>query len=306
MVNTNKKINTVNGKISVNSMGITYIHEHLYVVPNELPKYYDYTLDDIDKNIAEAVSFKDAGGNTIVDLTPINYGRSPLLLKKIASSAGINVAFVTGFHKQEFQPSWIKDMTDADIYNFLTNEITAGVTSQHLLPAGMKCGTSYNNITDDEKRIIIIESKVQNDLHIPIITHCDQGTMGLEQLALFEKNNADLSHICLSHVDLMENEKYIEQICQTGASVCFDHIGRDLDNHDELKVQMIVKLVQNGYADQICLSGDMGRKKYFVSYGGKPGLKYILTTLKEELLKYISEEDFIKMVKDNPQRILTW
>ena len=100
-------INTVTGPVSAEALGITYIHEHLYVIPNALPEYYDYTLDNIDKSIAEAISFKNAGGQTLVDLTPINYGRSPLILKKIAESATINILFVTGFHKEEFQPKWL-------------------------------------------------------------------------------------------------------------------------------------------------------------------------------------------------------
>lgn len=298
-------INTVTGKLDKESLGTTYIHEHLYVIPNALPKYFDYTLDDIDKSIFEAISFKNAGGNSLVDLTPINYGRSPLLLKKISEASGVNIMFVTGFHKEEFQPKWIESMQDKEIYDFLVREITKGVSSQHLKPAAMKLGTSFNEITQAERRLIEIEGKVQHDVKIPIITHCDQGTMGLEQLNILEKNGADLSHVCLSHVDLSKNVPYIEEIFKKGANISFDHIGRDLKNSDRKDIQMIVNLVNDGFVDQICLAGDMGRKKYFKAYNGAPGLRYILTTLKKELLNYISVESFNKMVQDNPQRILS-
>ena len=50
----------------------------------------------------------------------------------------------------------------------------------------------------------------------------------------------------------------------------------------------------------------MGRKKYFKSYDGKPGLIYILSDFKERLLMDISIEDFDKMVQKNPIRILDW
>lgn len=297
-------INSVTGPIVDEDLGITYIHEHLYVVPNVLPKYDDYTFDDIDKSSAEAISFKNAGGSTLVDLTPINYGRNPQVLKKIAQAANINILFVTGFHKEEFQPKWLAELSDSQIYELITNEIQNGVTSAHLLPAAMKLGTSYNEITREERRIINIEGQIQKDSQIPIITHCDKGTMGLEQLHYLEKAGADLSHVCLSHVDLMEDVPYIEDICKTGASVSFDHIGRHLEDNDKERVRMIAQLVKDGYGDQICLAGDMGRKKYFLSYNGRPGLKYILTDLKTTLLKYISEQDYQKMVTSNPLRIL--
>src|SRR5699024_9697311 len=136
--------------------------------------------------------------DSLVDLTPINYGRSPLLLKKIADATGVNILFVTGFHKEEFQPKWLESMNSSQIYDFLANEISNGVTSQHLKPGAMKLGTSLGQITMTEKKVIEVEAEIQKDLRIPIVTHCDQGTMGLEQLEILQKNGADLSHVCLS------------------------------------------------------------------------------------------------------------
>lgn len=299
-------INTVRGKVKESDLGVTYIHDHLYVIPNALPKYYDYTFDDIDKSIAEAIDFKNHGGNTIVDLTPINYGRNPLALKKISEGANINVCFVTGFHKEEFMPKWLDNLSDTEIYNLLVNEIENGVSSQKLFPAAMKAGTSYRTVTSREKRILSVEGNVQHDTKIPMVTHCDKGTMGLEQLQILKENGANLEHVCLSHVDLQKDVSYIEKICDTGASVSFDHIGRELDNKDHDRVVMLEQLIKDGYQDQICLAGDMGRKKYFLSYNGKPGLRYILTDLKQELIPRIGEDNFNKMVIDNPKRILSF
>lgn len=297
---------TVKGPIEASSLGPTHIHEHLYVVPNDLPKYEDYTLDDIDRSISEAISFYNAGGGTLVDLTPINYGRNPLALKKISEASNVNIMFVTGFHKEEFQPKWLDDMSDKEVYDFLFHEINEGVTSEKLLPSAMKIGTSLNEITDSEKRIIKIAGNIQRDTHIPMITHCENGTMGLEQLELLKNSGADLSQVCLSHVDLTRDVEYIEKICETGASVSFDHVGRELSSKDSQSIAMLKQLVEDGFEEHICLSGDMGRKKYFRSYNGKPGLDYILTEFRKLLLKEISEDSYEKMIHDNPHRILKW
>lgn len=297
---------TVKGFVEEGSLGPTHIHEHLYVVPNDLPKYKDYTLDDIDRNIAETISFYNAGGRTLVDLTPVNYGRNPLALKKISEASNVNVMFVTGFHKEEFQPKWLESISDEGIYDFLLHEITQGVTSARLLPSAMKIGTSLNKITDAEKRIIKIAGKIQHDTHIPMITHCDDGTMGLEQLKLLKESGANLSQVCLSHVDLTKDVDYIEKICETGASISFDHVGRDLSTNDNQNIMILKQLVEDGFNQNICLAGDMGRKKYFKSYNGSPGLSYILTEFRKYLLEEISEDSYKKMIYDNPHRILSW
>lgn len=297
---------TVQGLIDNQQIGITYIHEHLYVVPNDLAKYEDYTLDDVYHSIAELYPFKNSGGKTILDMTPVGYGRNPLALKFISEATDVNVMFITGFHKQEFQPKWIDNLSNTDIYEFLIHEINEGVTSQKLLPAAMKIGTSNNQVTDSEYRLIQIAGNVQKDTGIPIVTHCDNGTMGMEQLSILKENGADLTKVCLSHVDLTKNIDYLKQICETGASISFDHIGRELETNDKDRVQMIKELVNSGFENHICLSGDMGRKKYLHSYNGSPGLDYILNDLKHELLKVISEESYFKMITKNPQTILEW
>lgn len=48
---------------------------------------------------------------------------------------------------------------------------------------------------------------------------------------------------------------------------------------------MIVDLLEAGCLDHVCLSGDMGKVNYLPAYGGEPGLAYILTGLKRELLR---------------------
>lgn len=306
MVEGDKMVRTVTGKIDAKELGNTYIHEHLYVIPNDLPKYEDYTFDDIEKSIIEVLDFKKHGGNSIVDLTPINYGRNPIMLENISKRTGINVLFVTGFHKEEFMPKWIDDLSSKQLYEFLFNEINNGVSSHHLLPAAIKIGTSYNEITPREHKVIEVVGNIQKDTQIPIITHCDKGTMGIEQVNLLCENGANVNKICLSHVDLKEDVDYLEKICELGANISFDHVGRHLDDQDSKAVSIIRTLINDGFSNQICLAGDMGRKKYFKSYDGKPGLSYILSDFKERLLMDISIEDFDKMVQKNPIRILDW
>lgn len=299
-------IRTVRGNIDGKNLGNTLIHEHIYVKPNELFNYYDYTLDNPDKMIEELNFFKKAKGRSIVDLTPINYGRNPIALFNIAKKTSVNLMFVTGFHKEKFMPKWLDKMTDDEIYTFLKREVLEGVTEKNLLPVAMKFGTSKNEITAKEKRIIEIEAKVHRDTKIPFITHCDKGTMGIQQIKLLEKFGVNLEKVCLSHVDLTMDYSYILEIVKTGASISFDHVGRDPYYEDFNKIKILSKLIQAGYIDKINISGDMGRKKYLKSYKGKPGLDYILTDFRKNFIKEIDEKSFDKILIENPRRFLVW
>lgn len=297
-------INTVLGPLGADELGITYIHEHLYVKPNELPEFYPYTLDNIEKSVEEAKAFKAAGGSTMVEMSPLNFGRNTEVLRTIAEQSGVNVICITGFHKQAHLPQWFFELDDKAVFHVLVDEIEDGIGYSHVKPGAIKVGTSFNNVTDAERRAIAICGLVARDFSLPVITHCDKGTMGLEQIELLERAGVAADRICLSHVDLQLDVDYLKRICATGAFISFDHVGRDLENHDAVRVAMLKELVEEGFGDKVCLAGDMGKKDYFRSYGGKPGLGYILTDFRSYVLRAISEADYLRMLTDNPRRLL--
>lgn len=300
------KIITVNGPIESGCMRVTYAHEHLIVKPNSKDeKYFDYTLDDIEKIQLEVNDFKNLNGNTIVEMTPINYGRDVLGYKRISQNSNINIICCTGFHKEEFMPEFIRRKSDEEIFDLLIKEVNEGIEGTGIRPGVIKIGTSYNNITNNEKRIINIVSKVQIETGIPISTHCDKGTMGVEQAEMLLENGVNPDKIILGHIDSKMDLEYAKKLCGLGVNICIDHVGRELDNEDEFRINMIQSLVNEGYADKIVLSGDMGKKSYLKCYNGKPGFEYILKTFKINLLKYIDSKDIEKIMVGNPKRIFT-
>lgn len=297
-------VNTVLGPVAASELGATYIHEHLYVKPCELPEFYPYTLDNVEKSVEEARAFKAAGGSTIVEMSPLNFGRNTEALRTIAEESGVNVVCITGFHKQAHIPQWFYELDDADVSHVVIDEIEDGIGWSHVLPGAIKVGSSLNVITEAERRAIALCGRIAADFGLPVITHCDKGTMGLEQIELLGAAGVSPERVCLSHVDLTLDADYMKRICSTGASISFDHVGRDLEGHDAARVEILAELVAAGFGDKVCLAGDMGKKDYFGSYGGKPGLGFILTTFKEWACERISEADFMRMVVDNPRYVL--
>lgn len=294
---------TVLGKIHVNQLGFVLSHEHLIVKPNNpAPMYKAYTLDDINKSTQESIEFKSVGGQTIVEMTPINYGRDPIALQKIARNSNVNIICTTGFHEKQFLPDWVYTKTDEEIKAIVRSEIVNGIGHTGIFPGVLKIGTSFNKVEFIEKRLIKIISEIHHETGLPISTHCGKGTMSLEQAKLFLEYGVKPSRVILGHVDTMNDASLLLKICELGFNVQVDHVGRDLINKDQEKISLIRSVIENGYIDQLFISGDMGKKEYLHAYGGEPGLSYFLKSLKEELLKYISLEQFNQIFMSNPQR----
>jgi phosphotriesterase-related protein len=69
------------------------------------------------------------------------------------------------------------------------------------------------------------------------------------------------------------------------------------------------KLLENllpKHSNRIVVGMDMARNTYWKSYGGKPGLSYLLTTFKDELNKINLTEYFEKLLLQNPQRLFSF
>jgi len=69
------------------------------------------------------------------------------------------------------------------------------------------------------------------------------------------------------------------------------------------------KLLQEllpGYGDRIVLGMDMARNSYWKSYGGKPGLTYLLTTFKSDLEKMGLMNYYDQLFVNNPQQLFSF
>lgn len=298
---------TVSGPIEETELGIAYVHEHLLVKPQcDDPKYRDYTLQDVEKSTAECRTFQKAGGRTLVEMTPIHYGRNIAGCRAISAASGVHVICTTGYHKEEFMPDWFRDRTEEDLFHIVYSEIAEGMDGTDSRAGVIKFGTSFSTITKQEERAIRVAARANHETGIPISTHCDKGTMALEQAEYLKSLGVDLKEVLLCHIDSKLDISYAIRVCETGANICIDHVGRELADHDQFRVKMITELIQAGFIGQVTLSGDMGKINYLSAYGGHPGLAYILTQLKTELLKYITMEDFRRMTVENPSRIFAF
>mgnify|MGYP000056097996 FL=1 len=95
------------------------------------------------------------------------------------------------------------------------------------------------------------------------------------------------------------------KLADRGIYIQFDGPGKVKYYPDSIRVALIKSLISHGYADQLLISGDMGRASYLEGYGGGPGFRYIKTKFIPRLLDEGVDEDVIhKIFVENPKRWL--
>ena len=294
---------TVCGDIQAEEMGFTYPHEHLYAVPPICQKDRDLEVSDYEGSVAELKLFKSVGGQTLVEASTLDYGRNLSLLKKMSEETGVHVIATTGFNKHIYYPNWVEEKSTEEISDILADDILEGRDG---IRAGfIKIGTYYNMIHPLEEKTAVAAAQAQKRCGAPIWGHTEAGTMGMELLDILARENVDFSTVALGHLDRNPDEYYLLKLADRGIYIQFDGPGKVKYYPDSIRVALIKSLTSHGYADQLLISGDMGRASYLEGYGGGPGFRYIKTKFIPRLLDEGVDEDVIhKIFVENPKRWL--
>src|SRR5699024_4789148 len=187
-------IEMVTGTIPIDEMGKTLIQEHF------LFSYTDYegdvTLGRFDKeeavenDVTAARNVMEYGVKTVVDPTPNECGRNPKVLKEVSEITGLQIVCATGFYYEgEGAPPYFKfrqmlGTAEEDIYEMFITEVKDGIAGTEICPGIIKLASSKGEITPYEQMFFEAAARVHRETGILLVTHTQEGTMGLEQAKL--------------------------------------------------------------------------------------------------------------------------
>jgi len=302
-------IETVLGSVDSKDLGFTYIHEHILTLPPlwRIQSAPDFVLDSQEKIVEELRAFKNAGGNTLVDATAIDYGRDALRVAEVAKQVNVHLLMITGFNRGDYHPEMLTGKSISTIEEIFLRDIEDGIDGTSVKASIVKLGTGYNMIRPEEEKVARAVGRVQKKKGIPVMTHTTMGTMALEQLDLLEAEGADLSKVVISHIDQNLDFKLHQKIVQRGAYLLYDGLSKIKYGPDSARIEMLSKLIDAGYEKNIMISGDMGRRSYLKAYGGGPGFEFLLKKLVPRLREEGWDQSLIdRIFITNPVDYLTY
>ncbi|OPA75120.1 hypothetical protein BVG16_21145 [Paenibacillus selenitireducens] len=307
---TGNYIQATSGKIPVSEIGYTHSHEHLYTyaTPSIAAEKPEMVLDSIDQIGEDINLFKAAGGNTIVEMTTIDYGRDVAQLNEIALKYHIHIIAAAGFNSGTFNKDFLENKEIDQVAAQLVDELQRGVGETGIKPGVLKIGTSMNVIEPWEEIGLRAIARAHLKTGVPISTHTQAGTMAVEQLDLFEDEGVHAANIVLCHLDQNADFELHRRLVERGAFLSYDSIPKPQYKTEQRSIEFIAELAKNELHTQILVGGDFSRKSYFKGYGGSIGFDYILTVFMPKLRSYLDNNDLDgariieDIFKENPKR----
>lgn len=344
------KAQTVLGWIDGNDLGVTLPHEHLlidarfnYSEPSEASeKFMAYkpvtmeilswlryhsaenldncqTLDE-QEAVDEAMLFKKAGGETIVDVTSVGIGRDPRALARISRATGLNVIMGAGYLIAGSHPPNMSDKTEDDIAEEIVRDVTAGADNTGIC-AGIigEVGASWP-LHDNERKSIRAAARAQKLTGAPLNIHPGRinNKSVLEVIEVLDDAGADLGRTVMSHIELRIRDHDVRcQVAKAGCYLEYDcfgwegHIPLSIYQHTDInlpndtqRIHEIMHLIDAGYLDKILISHDIWHKSWRVRYGGW-GFAHISNYAVPMMLREgMTREQIDTIMVENPKRLL--
>jgi 5-phospho-D-xylono-1,4-lactonase len=313
-------LRTVTGDIDAANAGVCYSHEHIIIDPSFTTFCNpDFLLDSVDLACADVLEFREAGGKTLIDSMPCGGGRNAIKLAQISARAGVYIVCPTGLHLQKYYPPghWGEQLSVEEMAELFIAEIEVGIDARDcngpaILRTPHKAGvikvaTSGDQPTPHERNVIKAAVIAHKKTGAPILTHTEQGAGALEQVQLFQDFGASLTHVVLSHTDRRPDPAYHKEILSTGVMLEYDSAFRWPERDGNPTLGLVLTMFAEGFGSQILLGMDAARRKYWRSYSGNPGLRFLLRDFVPRLWSGgLGQNDIDAIFIHNPQRCFSF
>ena len=258
-------LNTARGPIDTADLGVTLMHEHVFIMTTEVAQNYPEAWGDEEERVADAVTrlneLKSRGVDTIVDLTVIGLGRYIPRIARVAAPTDLNIVVATGLYTYNDVPFCFhyvgpgaqlggpEIMTD-----MFVRDIEEGIADTGVKAGILKCATDEPGITPGVERVLRAVAQAHKRTGVPISTHTHAGLRrGLEQQRIFEEEGVDLSRVIIGHSGDSTDVGYLEELIAGGSYLGMDRFGIDVILPFEERVNIVAQMCERGHADKMVL-----------------------------------------------------
>ena len=235
---------------------------------------HDYPL--VAAEIVELVA--TAGpGTCLVDLSTVPIGPHPEAVRRLSAQTRAHIVLGTGIYVDAGHPEWVRAADVGRLQEHLERELLIGVAGTDIR-AGIigEIGTSAV-VTESEQRMLRAAARAGTATGVAVNIHCVPPELAVVHgiLDTLEAEGLDPARTYLSHLDEIADPDYLIAVLRRGVVVGFDSFGQEnyfsatwRARSDLEKGTMLMRLIDEGFGDQLVLAQDVCKKSHLKAFGG--------------------------------------
>jgi len=317
------EVETVGGRIAIADLGVTLMHEHVFVLSPEIMANYPEGWGDDqareDAAVEKLNALKAIGVDTIVDPTVIGLGRYIPRIQRVAARTDLKIVVATGVYTYNDVPMYFhfsgpgtalngpETMTD-----MFVRDINEGIADTGVKAAILKCATDEPGLTPGVERVLRAVAQAHRATGVPITTHTHaHSRRGLDQQRIFAEEGVDLGRVIIGHSGDTTDLDYLAELIAAGSYLGMDRFGLDNILSFDDRVDTVAKMCARGHADKMVLAHDAS---CFIDWLPEAALPVVLPNwhylhIHNDVLpalrqRGVTEEQITTMLVDNPRNIL--
>ncbi len=316
-------IDTFSGPVSSDSLGVTLIHEHLFVRNPELelnlPDPEWDPVDAVEVAVTGLTDLHQLGIGTVVDLTVPGLGRDVGLVSSVAERVPVNLIATTGWYTADALPPYFRfhgpgrPIGGADpLIEMFVTDIRDGISGSNVRAGMLKVVTDADGLTPDVKRVMAAAAVTHQETGVAITTHSHPASRnGIEQQDFFTKREVRPDRIIIGHSGDTEDLDYLRELMDNGSTIGMDRFGMEHVLSDDRRVRTVVSLIELGYVDRMVLSQDAAFYSHVTppSWRATSAPHWRMDNISRRILPMlrdagVSADQITQMMVDNPRRLL--
>jgi phosphotriesterase-related protein len=316
-------VHTFRGPVDPSDLGMTLIHEHVFVRNLEL----EVNLPDpewdrsaaIDAAVAGLVELEALGVRTVVDLTVPGLGRDVRLVAEVAERSPVHLISATGWYTSNVLPVYFQfhgpgRQIDGPepLTELFVGDIRHGIAGTDVRAGMIKVMTDADGFTPDVARVMTAAAAAHRETGVTITTHSHPVTRnGLEQQSFLSKRGVSAERIIIGHSGDSEDLDYLRELMDHGSTIGMDRFGMEQVLPDDRRVQTVLALLEQGYADRMVLSHDAAFYSHVTppSWRARSAPRWRMDTISRHIIPAlrdagVTQDDLDQMIVRNPRRLL--
>ncbi len=310
-----RQIMTVHGLIPTDSLGMTLIHEHVFLDWSgaDMIDPSSWDTDAAQKVILPYLhEMTNKGVRSFLECTPAYLGRHPRMLKELSTSTGLQIITNTGYYaarEEKHLPAIFFDLTAQQVADIWIREFREGIEDTDVYPGFIKIGVDSKDVlTDADKKLVTAAGLTHLATGLTIVGHTGTDTTAAQQLSILQALGVDPSAFVWTHAQRGTSAGHIAA-AKRGAWISLDGLGWAEPKPGNIKTlkkygEFLLELKSQELLHQALISHDAG----WYTVGETDQSRYKgYTVIFDTLIPYLNKQgfnqaDWQQLLVDNPAK----
>lgn len=311
------------GPLDVADLGVTLMHEHVFVLTPELTGNWpgDWREDEqVPAAVDKLRSLRRLGVDTIVDPTVVGIGRDIPRLRRVAEQVDLNIVVATGLYTYDTLPIPLQQRGPGTMLGgpepmveMFVRDLTDGIADTGVRAAFLKCAIDHPGLTPGVQRVLLAVAEAHHRTGAPITVHTSgHNAAGLTAQDLLRSQGVDLGRVVIGHAGDSADLDYLRRLADAGSYLGMDRFGIELLASTAQRVATVAELCRAGYAERMVLSQDANcyidwypqqlLREAMPNWHYEHIHRVVLPALREQ---GVTQAQINTMLVDNPRRYFT-